>query len=114
MDCQKELKKRLSESYERMMKVWMTSPPAQLVALAEDIAAARFIRDSLTDAISDGDAAFLLTLDDPLELMSGKWVEENGSDTVQDEALRHCVYSLAYEHNADLEAFEEGGEMRLC
>ena len=114
MDCKKELEKKLSASYELLVKQWMASDPAQLIAAAEEIAAARFIRDCLTDAVSDGDAAFLLTLEDPLNELSSKWVEENGSEMVHDEDLRHCIFSLSCEHNVDLEVFEEGGDMRLC
>lgn len=98
MDCKKELKKKLSESYERMMKLWMASTPSQLVAAAEEIAAARFIHDSLTDAITEGDAAFLLAYDgDPLTVMRDKWIEENGSGMVHDDDLVHCVVSLSQE-----------------
>ena len=39
MDYHKELKKKLSASYERQVKQWMASDPAQLIAAAEDIAA---------------------------------------------------------------------------
>lgn len=85
MDYHKELKKKLSASYERQVKQWMASDPAQLIAAAEDIAAIRFIHENLVDTISDEDASFLLTLDDPLWDVSSKWVEENGSDMVHDD-----------------------------
>lgn len=114
MDYRKELKKKLSENYDRFMKQWMSSDPAALIAAAEEIAAAKFIRDSLADSISNGDAAFLLALDDPLEAMSGKWVEENGAECVHDDELLHCVMSLAEENGFDLSVLEEGGEIRLC
>lgn len=114
MDYWKELKKKLSAGYDRLMKQWMASDPAALIAAAEEIAAAKFIRDSLAGAIGDGDAAFLLTLDDPLEVMSCKWVEENGAECVHNDELLHCVMSLADENGVDLCAFEEGGDIRLC
>ena len=95
MDCKKELKKRLSESYERMMKLWMASTPAQLVAAAEGIAVARFIHDSLADAVTEGDAAFLLRYEDPLAVLRDKWIEENGAMMVYDDGLAHCIASLS-------------------
>lgn len=99
MDYKKELRKKLSESYERMVKLWMASTPAQLVAAAEEIAAVRFINESLVDAITERDAAFLLHCDeDPLALMRDKWIEENGSEMVHDDDLLHCVVSLSREH----------------
>lgn len=103
MDCKKELKKKLSASYERLVKQWMASDPAQLIEAAEEIAAARFIHDCLTDAVSDGDAAFLLTLEDPLPVMRDKWIEENGAMMVHDDGLIHCVESLKEELPAQIE-----------
>lgn len=97
MDYHKELKKKLSASYERQVKHWMASDPAQLIAAAEEIAAIRFVHENLADAISDEDASFLLTLDDPLGDVSSKWVEENGSDMVHDDNIHHCIWSLQEE-----------------
>ena len=51
VDYHKELKKKLSASYERQVKQWMASDPAQLIAAAEDIAAIRFIHENLVDTI---------------------------------------------------------------
>lgn len=97
MDHRKELKKKLSECYERLMKQWMASSPAKLVADAEEIAAATFIHNSLVDAITEGDAEVLLRLDDPLAVMRSKWIEENGSGMACDDELIHCVMSLTQE-----------------
>ena len=66
MNDKQELKKRIDASYERRVKQWMESDPAQLLDAAETIAAAQLIHDNLDDAISEQDAKFLLCLDDPL------------------------------------------------
>lgn len=95
MDCKKELKKKLSESYDRMMKLWMAMTPDRLVAAAGEIAAARFIHDSLTDAITERDAEFLLGYDDPLSVVWKQWSEENGAMMAHDNGLAHCVESLS-------------------
>lgn len=103
MDCKKELKKKLSASYERLVKQWMASDPAQLIEAAEKIAEARFIRDCLTDAVTEEDANFLLRCEDPLSVMRDKWIEENGAMMVHDDGLRHCVESLKEETPAHIE-----------
>lgn len=95
MDYKKELKKKLGESYERLMKQWMASAPAQLVEAAEEIAAARFIHNSLEEAITEGDARFLLQYDDPLIAMREQWLKEHGSQLMHDKDLIHCVSSLS-------------------
>lgn len=112
MDYHKELKKKLSASYERQVKQWMASDPAQLIAAAEDIAAIRFIHENLVDTISDEDASFLLTLDDPLWDVSSKWVEENGSDMVHDDDIHHCIWSL-WEECTDGQTQKEDGIYQL-
>ena len=43
VDYHKELKKKMSASYERQVKQWMASDPAQLIAAAEDIAAIPYL-----------------------------------------------------------------------
>lgn len=97
MDYKQELKKRISADYERRVKQWMAADPAQLINMAEEIMATRLIHDNLLDTIHDGDAAFLLQLDDPLDRMSSRWISENGLDAVHEDELLHCVESLREE-----------------
>lgn len=101
MDCKKELKKRLSESYARMMKLWMASTPSQLVAAAGEIAAARFIHDALTNSITEGDAEFLLRYEDPLTVLRDKWVEETGAMMAHEDGLAHCIGSLSAQQSEE-------------
>ena len=58
MNSKKELKKRISADYERRVKQWMASDPSQLIDAAEEITAARLIRDNIEDAITEEDANF--------------------------------------------------------
>lgn len=97
MDYKQELEKRIRADYKRRVKQWMASDPAQLIDMAEEIIATRLIHDNLLDAIHDGDATFLLQLDDPLDRMSNRWISENGLDTVHKDELLHCVESLRAE-----------------
>ena len=101
MNYKNELKKKISADYERRVKQWMSSDPAQLVDAAETIAAARLIRDNLDDAITTQDAKFLLDLDDPLGYVTDRWISENGADNSHKEELQHCVWTLQ-------QAFGEG------
>lgn len=94
MNYKNELKKKISADYERRVKQWMSSDPAQLVDAAETIVAARLIRDNLDDAITTQDAKFLLDLDDPLGYVTDRWISENGADNSHKEELQHCVWTL--------------------
>lgn len=49
MNSKKELKKRISADYERRVKQWMASDPSQLIDAAEEITAARLIRDNIEE-----------------------------------------------------------------
>lgn len=97
MNDKQELKKRIDASYERRVKQWMESDPAQLLDAAETIAAAQLIHDNLDDAISEQDAKFLLCLDDPLGYLTDRWISENGADIPHEEELLHCVWTLQQE-----------------
>lgn len=94
MNYKNELKKKISADYERRVKQWMSSDPAQLVDAAETIAAARLIRDNLDDSITTQDAKFLLDLNDPLGYVTDRWISENGADNSHKEELQHCVWTL--------------------
>ena len=82
VDYHKELKKKLSASYERQVKQWMASDPAQLIAAAEDIAAIRFIHDRMPVLVAEADARAWLdpanTLEQllPCALDRVEWQEE--------------------------------------
>ena len=94
LDYKKELKKRISADYERRVKQWMAADPSQLIDAAEEITAARLIRDNIEDAINEEDARFLLGLDEPLDELADRWIAENGLDASHGEELLHCVWTL--------------------
>ena len=101
MDYKKELKKRISADYERRVKQWMAADPSQLIDAAEEITAARLIRDNIEDAINEEDARFLLGLDEPLDELADRWIAENGLDASHGEELLHCVWTLREELSDD-------------
>lgn len=94
MNYKNELMKKISADYERRVKQWMASDPAQLVDAVEEIAATRLIRDNIDDAVTEHDAQFLLSLDDPLGYITDRWISENGVDSSHQEELQHCVWTL--------------------
>ena len=47
MNYKKELKKKINADYERRVKQWMASDPAQLMDTVEVIAATRLIHDNI-------------------------------------------------------------------
>lgn len=94
MNYKKELKKKINADYERRVKQWMASDPAQLMDTVEVIAATRLIHDNIDEAVTDHDAQFLLGLDDPLGYITDRWISENGADSSHKEELQHCVWTL--------------------
>lgn len=100
MDNRKILQEKLNESYGQLTKQWLASSPNQLIAAAEEIAAAQFLHGNMVNSITEADAAVLLQYDSPLEVIRDKWIEENGSGAVHDDDLAHCVFSLSVEQQA--------------
>lgn len=100
MDNRKVLQEKLNECSGQLTKQWLASSPNQLIAAAEEIAAAQFLHGNLVNSITEADAAVLLQYDSPLEVIRDKWIEENSSGTVHDNDLAHCVFSLSAERQA--------------
>lgn len=95
MDCKKDLKKKLSESYDRLVKQWMASTPSQLVGAAEEIAAAKVICSSVERVLAEGDAEFLLGYDDPLAVLTAAWLDESSVAQVQEKWLIDRIDELS-------------------
>ena len=85
---------RIRENYEDFLRDWLSRPPEELVARAEEISAAKMLSEALPETVSTEDMEFLLQFENPLEVMSSKWAEENGSTAVHDDELTHCIWSL--------------------
>ena len=103
MNCQKELKRKLSACYERQLKQWLAFHPDPLGAMAEEIAAAKLVHSALADSIADDHAAFLLGLDDPLTAMANKWGEEYGRGLADADEFQHCIWCLRDELDSQSE-----------
>ena len=94
MDYKKELKKRISADYERRVKQWMAADPSQLIDAAEEITAARLIRDNIEDAINEEDARFLLGLDEPQDELDNRWSAETSLEATHGEELLHYCWNI--------------------
>lgn len=92
--CQ-ELREKLESNYQQFYQEWLALSPKELIERSEEIAATIFIHENVMEEIEPEDAAYLLRFCNPLEVLRDKWIEENGSEMVHDDDLRHALWSIS-------------------
>ncbi len=101
-DIEKELSEKLEANYISFMKEWVKLEPLQLIEKAEEIAATKLVYEELKNGWYDQEhLAYLLRFKNPLEVVRDKWSEENGSEMVYDEDMRHALWSIANTRDAE-------------
>lgn len=111
MDYHKELKKKLDANYQQIFKECMEMSPDSLFEVAEEIAAAKFFYKHLLNVIDAEDASWLLSVDNPLERLSGKLTEITGLNLVDKNDIWHCLRAL--EVDDSLNEMKDGGIYQL-
>lgn len=93
-DVTQELQEKLNLNYQQFNQQWLALSPRELVAQSDKIAATKFMYENVMEEVGPEEAAFLLRFLNPLEVLRDKWIEENGSEMVHDEELRHALWSI--------------------
>ena len=78
---EQKLKERLRANYETYIQQLKTKPASDLIEMASEIAAAKFIYEELSVEGAFGDYAdYLLQFENPLEVLMDGWLEEQNYD----------------------------------
>lgn len=93
-----KLDHEISKSFARLARGWMAGTPGEMLDGAERIAAARLVAEHLVSSITETDAAFLLTLADPLEAMTDKLTARRRFQPENHHELDCCITSLSAAH----------------
>ena len=91
-DLKNALQKRLEENYAAYAAQLTKKSFADLIDAAEEIAAAKYVCEHLTEVCTDKDAALLLRFDNPLEVMRDRWLEETSVD--RSEEIGHMIWTV--------------------
>ena len=101
-DIEMELSEKLEANYITLMREWLKLEPLQLIEKAEEIAAAKLVFEELKNGGYDQEhLEYLLRFRNPLEVVRDKWIEENSSEIVHDEDMRHALWSIADMRDAE-------------
>ena len=92
-DIIQSLRDKLAENYEAYTKQLQRLRPDELIVLAPQIVARKFVCESLPEHCSVDDAARLLRFENPLELASDLW-EDEMNYSYQDE-LKHLLWRIS-------------------
>lgn len=90
-----KVEEKLTECWDAYKDKLLTLPPGQIIDKADEIAAARFCFDELTEnatAYPELFLEYLLEYDNPLEVIREQWMNEQCVD-LSDE-LEHAMWSL--------------------
>lgn len=91
---EQKLKERLKANYEAYIQQLKTKPAPDLIEMASEIAAAKFIYEELSvEGAFDYYADYLLQFENPLEVLKDGWMSEQNYD--HHEELDHALWNMA-------------------
>lgn len=91
---ERRLKERIKSGYEAYIRQLKTKPAPDLIEMASEIAAARFIYEELSvEGAFSGYADYLLQFEHPLEAIRDSWIREQNYD--HHEELDHILWNMA-------------------
>lgn len=93
MGNERKLKERLKACYEEYMRQLGQKPAGELIEMASEIAAAKFIYEELiVEGAFGGYADYLLQFEDPLEVLRDNWLGNEACD--RHEEIDHMLWSM--------------------
>ena len=102
LEIRQKLREKLDANYNIFVQEWRKLEAPTLIEKAEEIAATKLVYEELKNGGYDQEhLAYLLRFKNPLEVVRDKWSEENGSEMVYDEDMRHALWSIADTRDAE-------------
>lgn len=93
-DKERKLKERLKANYETYIRQLKAKPAPDLIEMASEIAAAKFIYEELeAEGAFTEYADYLLQFENPLEVLRDYWISEQSYD--HHEELNHALRNMA-------------------
>ena len=87
------LRKKLDRGMAQYRKEWQQKPASELVELASEIAAVKFVYQELSDGSYSAEyMEYLLRFENPLEVVADQWISEQTVDF--SEELTHALWTL--------------------
>ena len=87
------LRKKLDNGMARYQKEWRQKPASELVELASEIAAVKFVYEELSAGSYSAEyMEYLLRFENPLEVVKDQWISEQNVDF--SEELTHALWTL--------------------
>nr|WP_308625362.1 DUF3848 domain-containing protein [uncultured Eisenbergiella sp.] len=91
---ERKLKERLKANYEAYIQQLKVKPAPDLIEMASEIAAAKFIYEELeVEGAFTEYSDYLLQFENPLEVLRDYWIGENSYD--HHEELDHALWNMA-------------------
>ena len=104
-ELEKSLSRKIESGWDDFTRDILSLSPKEIMERAEDIAAARFCRDEMTENImlySRAELEFLNSLPQPLEVLRDQWLSEQNAD--HKDEMSHAIWTLEEEFRQEIEA----------
>ena len=109
-DKERKVIARLKAGYEAYIEKLKNKPASELIEMAPEIAAAKFIMEEMSvEGAFTEYAPYLLQMEDPFETLKSRWLSEQGGD--HHEELDHLLWRMSESgQNQAAESVPEGEE----
>ena len=107
-DKEQKVIARLKAGYEAYIEKLKNKPASELIEMAPEIAAAKFIMKEMgVEGAFTEYAPYLLQMENPFETLKSRWLSEQGDDC--HEELDHLLWRMTFqEQNMDVKSEESG------
>ena len=102
---------KINKKYEVMREGWWDMTADELIAIAEKIAAAKFVKENIESCVSEDEAGYFLSLKDPLEaLIDSVMYRYDPQNYAELEWFSNCLYDLCDKRDLDVDQEPEEAE----
>ena len=111
MDAVQALAAKINREYEAMREGWWNMTADELIANAEQIAAAKFVKENIESCISEDEAGYFMSLKKPLEaLIDSVMYRYDPQNYAELEWFSNCLYDLCDKRDLDVDHEPEEAE----
>lgn len=111
MDNIQALAAKINREYEAMREGWWDMTADELIASAEQIAAAKFVTENIESCVSEDEAEYLLGFKEPLSaVIETIMYRYDPQNIAEREWFSNCLYDLCDKRDLDVDQEPEEAE----
>ena len=110
-----KLESVIKEEYNNKYAEWLNMSHEELIEKAEEISAARFVKDNIQDSFTEDEAKYLLQFKEPLEILVDRITVLNDPNNIAGKEQFSDMVSEMYDKKDEYSDYElsEGAGMQM-